>query len=242
MSVSESPCTLITGAGRGLGYELVRQYAKEGWRVHAACRRPESAAALRDLARSRDGGEIEVHPLDVTSDESVRALADALRDERIDLLLNNAGVFGPRSPGSGRGQSFGSLDFDAWMQVLDTNVLGPMRVAEAFADGVARSREKLIVTVTSGMGSIERNEGGSYLYRTSKAAVNCAMRGLSRDLRARGVIVVLLHPGWVRTDMGGPGAALVPEESVAGMRRVIAGLGPASSGGFFDWQGRSIPW
>jgi NAD(P)-dependent dehydrogenase (short-subunit alcohol dehydrogenase family) len=235
---STSRRVLITGASRGLGLELARQYAADGWSVHAACRRPDAASELQALAGASTGGEVHVHPLDVTRSESVRQLAAELAGASIDLLLNNAGVLGARDSG----QQFGSLDYERWLDVLDVNTLGPMRVAETFADMVAASDGKLVVTITSGMGSIEQNSGGYYLYRTSKAAVNCAMRGLAQDLRARGVIVALLHPGWVRTDMGGRSASLSPEESVAGMREVIAGLGPESSGRFFDWQGRTIPW
>lgn len=236
---STARSTLITGTSRGLGLELARQYAHDGWRVHATCRRPEESAALRELAGDSGPGEVRVHRLDVGRADSVGELASELAGEAIDLLINNAGIYGPRGAGE---QSFGSLDYAGWAEVLDTNVLGPMRVAEAFADAVAASETKQLVTITSGMGSIERNPGGDYLYRTSKAAINCAMRGLAGDLRRRGVIVVLLHPGWVRTDMGGSGAALSPEESAAGLRRVIAGLGPQSSGRFFDWRGEPIPW
>ncbi|MDP9198136.1 MAG: SDR family NAD(P)-dependent oxidoreductase, partial [Pseudomonadota bacterium] len=162
----ESRTVLVTGANRGLGLEFVRQYAEDGWQVHAACRAPDSARELKQL-ESRSAGRIRVLALDVLDASSVKAAAQTLHGEPIDLLLNNAGV------GSPPGQKIGSLDYAAWARVLDANVLGPARMIEAFVDNVAKSRDKRIVTVTSLMGSIADNSsGGSYAYRSSKAGVN----------------------------------------------------------------------
>lgn len=229
------PTALITGANRGLGHELVRSFAADGWTVHAGCRTPDKAKDLRRLAKSSDG-RIAVHRLDVTDDLQVRALARSLEGQPLDLLFNNAGIYGPRS-------GFGAQDFDGWAQVLAVNVLAPMRVVEAFADLVAASQRRLIVNMSSRLGSIAVNDsGGSYPYRTSKAALNMVTKGLAADLAPRGIAVVSVHPGWVRTDMGGTGASLSPEESVAGLRRVIDGLDLQQSGGFFDYTGAPIPW
>jgi NAD(P)-dependent dehydrogenase (short-subunit alcohol dehydrogenase family) len=153
------------------------------------------------------------------------------------VLINNAGVGAPK------GQRLGSLDYAAWARVLDVNTLGPMRVVEAFLDSVAKGSDRKIVTVTSAMGSIADNaSGGSYAYRSSKAAVNIVMKSLSIELAPRGITCVVVHPGWVRTDMGGPGGKLDPPESVAALRRLIAGLKPQDAGRFFNYDGKTYPW
>jgi NAD(P)-dependent dehydrogenase (short-subunit alcohol dehydrogenase family) len=157
--------------------------------------------------------------------------------QAIDLLINNACVGGPR------GQTIGNIDYEAWGKVLDANTMGPLRVSETFVDNVARSERKLIVTLTSGMGSIADNTSGSSIaYRSSKAAVNMVMRSLAIDLAPRGITCVVLNPGWVKTDMGGPHAAMTPEESVTKLRRLIDTFGPAQSGKFFNYDGREYPW
>jgi NAD(P)-dependent dehydrogenase (short-subunit alcohol dehydrogenase family) len=175
--------------------------------------------------------------LDVTNPSSTKAAAAELDDQAIDLLINNAGVMGAR------GQSIGNVDYDAWAKVLDANTMGPMRVAEAFVDNVARSERKLIVTITSGMGSIGDNtSGGAFAYRSSKAAVNMVMRSLAIDLAPRGITCVVVNPGWVQTDMGGPQATLTTTDSVKRLRRLIETLGPAQSGKFFNYDGREYAW
>jgi NAD(P)-dependent dehydrogenase (short-subunit alcohol dehydrogenase family) len=232
----ESRTVLVTGANRGLGLEFVRQYAEDGWRVLAACRAPDAAKELQELA-SRHPERIRILAIDVLNAAGVKKAAASLRDEPIDLLLNNAGV------GSPRGQKIGSLDYAAWAGVLDANVLGPARMVEAFVESVAKGRDKRIVTVTSLMGSIADNSsGGSYAYRSSKAAVNAAMKSFSIDLAPRGITCVLVHPGWVRTDMGGAGGKLSPEESVRSLRALIALLKPKDSGKFFNVDGKELPW
>lgn len=229
------PTALITGSNRGIGLEFVRSFAEDGWRVHACCRHPEKADELRRLS-DKAGDRMQVHRLDVTDGLKVASLARALADEPIDLLLNNAGLYGPRA-------GFGETDFDAWQSVLAVNAFAPLRMAERFHKHVTRSRRKLIVNVSSRMGSIGDNRGGgAYIYRASKAALNAIAKSLSVDLAARDVTVVVLHPGWVRTEMGGPSAALTPAESVEGMRRVIDRLTPADNGRFFNHDGSEIPW
>jgi NAD(P)-dependent dehydrogenase (short-subunit alcohol dehydrogenase family) len=227
---------LVTGANRGLGLEFARQYAAEGWRVVAACRDPGAAGELNRLAAESDG-RIAVIALDVSDLASVRAAAQSLAGAPVDLLINNAGV------GSPRGQKLGALDYAAWARVLDVNTLGPMRVTEAFLDHLAGGGGKKVVTITSGMGSIADNgSGGSYAYRSSKAAVNMVVKSLSLDLAPRGITCIVMNPGWVRTDMGGPGGKISPEESIAAMRKVIAKLKPADTGKFFNYDGGSYPW
>jgi NAD(P)-dependent dehydrogenase (short-subunit alcohol dehydrogenase family) len=236
------PTVLITGANRGLGLELARQYAAEGWRVLACTRHPE-AAPLAALAREQPA--VSRHDLEVTDASSLGGLARSLEGMPIDVLLNVAGVMHRRvEPADGSTRSaFGALDYDDWARVLEVNVLGAARVAEALVEHVAASEQRKIVTLSSVLGSVAANDsGGLYAYRSSKAAVNAVMKSLAIDLAPRGIIAVPMHPGWVRTDMGGPKAPLGPEESAAGMRRVITGLTLADSGRFLQWDGQELPW
>ena len=227
---------LITGAGRGIGLAFSEQYAAAGWRVFATCRAPEGAAALQAVAE-QNADTVSLHPLDVGERAAIAALADELADQAIDLLLNNAGIYGPRP------QTFADADDDAWARVFDTNVMAPLRMAQAFAPHVERSARKLIVTLSSRMGSVGENDGGgAYIYRSSKAALNAVVKSLAIDLGARGIVSVCFHPGWVSSDMGGPGAPLSPAESAAGMRRVIDGLGPGDNGRFLNYDGSTIAW
>jgi NAD(P)-dependent dehydrogenase (short-subunit alcohol dehydrogenase family) len=226
----------VTSGNRGIGLELVRQYAAEGWTVYAACRDPEHASDLQRLAREAKG-RISVFAMDVTDPDSIAAAATRLGDTPIDLLINSAGVLGQRS------QRLGSLDYAEWMHVLDVNLLGAVRVTERLLETVARSPRKLIVNITSGMGSVADNSSGGMLeYRTSKAALNMATRTIAIDLKPREIVCIVVNPGWVKTDMGGPNATLSPEASVSGMRRLFDSLGPADSGKFFNHDGREYPW
>jgi NAD(P)-dependent dehydrogenase (short-subunit alcohol dehydrogenase family) len=228
------PSIMITSANRGLGLEFVRQYAVDGWRIFAACRNPNGAHNLHELARAH---RVTVLPMDVTDPASIRRAAAGLNDEPIDVLLNSAGIIGKPA------QRIGNIDYESWEQVLNVNTTGPLRVTEAFIEHVARSERKLIVTITSGLGSIADNtSGGSIPYRTSKAAVNMAMRSAAIDLAPRAIACVLVNPGWVKTDMGGPNAPLTPSESVTAVKRLIGTLGLAHSGRFFHYDGRECPW
>lgn len=237
------PTVLITGANRGLGLEFALQYAAEGWRVHACCRNPSAASDLVELAGGARG-QVVVHRLDPTDFSAVDALADELSGEPIDLLLNNAGSYTAGGFAAARSeQAFGNSDFDDWGKVFRINVFAPMKLAEAFVDHLASAEQGKLITISSIMGSIGSNSGGgSYAYRSSKAAVNCVMRSLSLDLAEKGILVALLHPGWVSTDMGGPDADITPQVSVAGMRRVIDSLELEHSGCFKSYQGKNLPW
>jgi NAD(P)-dependent dehydrogenase (short-subunit alcohol dehydrogenase family) len=227
---------LITGANRGLGFEFARQYVTDGWRVFAACRNPATASELRRLAQDR-GGRLNIVAMDVTDAESVKNAAAQLKDAALDVLINCAGIAG--APG----QKTGNIDYESWAQVLNVNTLGPSRVLESFSDHIARSEQKLVITITSGMGSLaDNNSGGSIAYRTSKAAVNMVMRSAAIDLAPPGITCILVNPGWVRTDMGGPKAPLSPQESVTAMRRLIETLGPDQSGKFYNYDGCEYPW
>lgn len=234
---------LVTGANRGLGLELVRQYAADGWQVLAASR--SGGEALRALAGDSGPGRIRPLPLDVEDPGAIAALAASLGDQPIHVLINNAGYFGPVgfSPEGMAAQRFGATDYAQWERTLRINLLAPMRLAEAFIGHLERSGSGRLITLTSVVGSMALNTGGGmYSYRTSKAAVNMLMRSLAIDLAPRGVLAVGIHPGWVRTDMGGPGADLDAATSVAGMRQVIAGLTPDKLGRIYAWDGTELPY
>jgi NAD(P)-dependent dehydrogenase (short-subunit alcohol dehydrogenase family) len=227
---------LLTGANRGIGLEFVRQYDADGWRIHATCRSPENAHELSALAAA-SSGRISLHPLDVTQPAQIEMLAAVLADEPIDILLNNAGVYGPE------GARFGQLDPQGWLDTLAVNTIAPIKLMEALIDRVAASDRRIVASISSKMGSIADNgSGGSYIYRSSKAALNAAMKSASIDLAPRGVICVILHPGWVQTDMGGPDAEITVGESVTGMRAILDRVTAADIGSFFDIDGSVIPW
>ena len=228
---------LITGASRGIGLEFCKQYAADGWRVHACCRDPGRAVALNELA-ARYSDLIKLHALDVTNHAQIEQLARTLSDEAIDLLINDAGIY-PASDKHG----FGHIDYAEWMTAFNINTMAPLKMVESFVNQIARSELKLIVTITSQMGSMDDNSsGGSYLYRSSKAAANMVVKSLAVDLKEQGIISVAFNPGWVKTDMGGPNAMIPVEQSVVDMRKVIEGLTLADTGKFIGNDGLVIPW
>lgn len=226
------PTVLITGAGRGIGLEFTRQYAAQGWQVLACARDPDKAE-LKAVA-----GQVSRHRLDVTDPASVTTLARELDGRAIDVLINNAGIYG-QPKGSG---GFGDIDYAVWEQTIRVNVFGPMRVAEALLPHVERGERKVMAFISSRMGSIAENPGGVYVYRSSKTMLNGVVKGLAGDLKGKGIVAVAFHPGWVRTDMGGATATLSTEQSVTGLRNVILGLAPADSGRFINHDGTAIPW
>lgn len=239
------PTVLVTGASRGLGLEFTRQYAAAGWQVLACARDPAGATALHGAAAAA-GGRVSLHPLDVADHAAIDRLAAQLADAAIDVLINCAGTMGAgnfAAQGLAFGR-FGTTDYADWERVLRINVLGPMKMAEAFVAQVARSEQRKIVTLTSILGSIARNTRGSlYGYRSSKAAVNAVMRSMSIDLAAsHGIAATTLHPGWVRTDMGGPSADIDAQTSVTGMRRVIDALTVDTAGRYWMYDGSTLPW
>jgi NAD(P)-dependent dehydrogenase (short-subunit alcohol dehydrogenase family) len=225
---------LVTGANRGIGLEFVRQYANDGASVIACAREPDKAKELKKLADEHR--QIEIHPLDTSDFAACAALGKQLSSEAIDILINNAGYYGPKR------QSADDMDFEGWAYTLAVNTMGPLALSQALHENLKRSREKKLITITSGMASTATTEGGYLAYRASKAAVNNVMRNLSVDWRRDGVVVAVLSPGWVRTDMGGAGAPLSPKQSVTGMRNVIAGLKQSDSGKFLSWDGGERPW
>ena len=220
------PTVLITGASRGIGRGFVDRFNEAGWRVISTCRDPGSA-----------GLSGEVHPLDVTEQVSVDTLAAALNGEPVDLLLNNAGIYGPRT------FAYDEIDYNAWAEVLSIDAMAPIRVAAALTENVAASDRKLMVFISSVMGSIaETATGEGMIYRSSKACLNAAVNVLGNGLQSRGIACGLFHPGWVQTDMGGPTAAIDTTTSVRGMFEVIEGLQAKDNGRFINYDGTDIPW
>lgn len=234
---------LVTGASQGLGLEMVRQYANSGWDVIASCRTPDQASELQALKR-KWGGVVNVETLDVTRPEQIAWLAGKYANTAIDLLINNAGDIGPRGAAKEQlhKQFFGSLDYAAWQRVIDINTFGPMRIAEAFVDHVERSAAKKMIFMSSTTGSNIEGLHNIFAYCSSKAALNKCVTMLSRAVRDRHIIATALCPGHVRTALGGAGATISAQESVTGLRKIVAGLTMADSGAFIRYNGVRIAW
>jgi len=229
VSAMEPQTVLITGANRGLGLEFARQYKDAGWRVIGTARDPQDAQELKALG-------VRVMQLDVASQDSVAALAAQLDDEPIDLLINNAGIF----PRVGK---LDEIDFDDYNRTLAVNTVGPVRVTRALLPNLRAGKLKIIAGLSSNLGSIAENERGNfYGYRESKAALNMFTKTLAAELGPEGFTCIVLTPGWVQTDMGGPNATLTPEESIAGMKAVLDRLTPADNGTFWSYNGGQMPW
>lgn len=217
---------LITGANRGIGLEMAKQYADNSWDVIGTAREPDKAEELNAIPNAK------TMQLDAADDASVANFTKEIGDQPIDLYINNAGIYGPQE-----------FDRDGWLELLNVNVVAPVKLANALKDNVAKSDGKKMVVISSQVGSIAENESGDMMYyRTSKAAVNRAWKSLSNQWKDEGLTLTMMHPGWVQTDMGGENADLTPEESVSGMRQVIDQTDHAQTGSFKDYSGREIPW
>lgn len=231
---------LITGANRGLGLELTRQYAAQpDHTIYATCRQPSSADALQSLVRASDS-HVLVFKLDVTQADDIAACVNSIQNltDRLDLLINNAGVFQERSR-----QTLDAITPQMMLRELEVNAVAPLFVARAFRDLLRASDRARLVNVSSQLGSLSRKTtGGGYAYSTSKAALNMVTRALAADLAGHGVTTIALHPGWVQTDMGGQAASLTPQEAVAGIIRVVDGLTPQDNGRFLRWDGSEHAW
>lgn len=229
---------LITGANRGIGFELTRQLLQNDVQLFATCRAPESADALQDLARQH-AKQVTVLQMDVDDEASISAAVTevAAKTDALDLLINNAGIGG----GDGA-RILGMLTAAEVSQVIGTNAVAALIVTQSFRSLLKNGDNPRVVMISSGMGSLQRADGSSYAYRMSKAAMNMAARVLAFDGEMAGVTTVTLNPGWVQTDMGGPSAALKPEESGGALRALIIGLTPADNGKFFQYDGSALPW
>lgn len=225
----------ITGANRGIGLALTKLFLADGWQVIATCRCNNRATMLNQL--KNEYKHLHIYELDITDYLQISALSAKLVDSKIDVLLNNAGIYGPK------GYGFGNCDAQAWREVFEANVIAPTKLAEAFVSQVLNSELKIIAALSSRIGShTENTKGGGYIYRSSKAALNSVVKSLSNDLLPQGVKTVALHPGWVQTEMGGPNALISAEESALGLKQVIESLTDDQSGGFYSYKSEQIPW
>lgn len=226
---------LITGANRGLGLEFVRQYAAKGWQVLAACRSPQSASALNELATAHS--TIQILPLDVTKEADINGLATSLNGQAIDHLILNAGVLGADCA------TLGEMTQAKWLEVLTINTIAPALLIQALQHNVASSEHKTIVGISTRVASLGDNSSGNmYSYRASKAALNQILVSAAQNLRNKQVKTLAIHPGWVQTDMGGKDATFPAEQSVAGIINVTENLTLEESGSFRVFDGSSIEW
>ncbi len=227
---------LITGSNRGIGLEMVKYANEQGWRVFACCRNPHNADNLYNIAKLSNG-QISVHIADMQELATLQALSYELRNDAIDILINNAGIYGCDK------NKFGSVDVESWLQAFQVNSIAPLKMVEAFSEQLSMGNRKLVVCMSSKMGSIADNGyGNSYIYRSSKAALNAVVKSLSIDLKEQRIISVALHPGWVKTDMGGPDAEITTRQCVEQLFRHLSELTIKDSGRFIDIDGSDIPW
>lgn len=227
---------LITGANRGLGLEFCRQYAEQGWHVIACARNPDDAFDLNNLVSHH--ANVQVETLEVEKFKQIDALSQKLSGLTIDVLINNAGIYADN-----KNNGFGHFDYQAWTESVLINTEAPAKMAEAFLPHIKSSDKKLIVAISSLMGSMADNDsGGSVFYRSSKAALNAVMKCLAIELKNQSVGVLIFHPGWVKTDMGGPNALINADQSVTGMRTLIENFSLDQSGNFIKYDGTPMPW
>lgn len=228
--------TVITGANRGIGLAFCKQYLKKGYQVYACCRQPESAQELLTL-KHHHRDLLHTMPLDVTNEAMRVSLSHSIGDQPVDILINNAGIYGPVA------LSFTDVSEKDWLENFRVNTIAPLLLTQCLINNILASQEKKIILMTSKMGSIGDNSSGAgYIYRSSKAALNAVGKSLAHDLSEKGVSVALVHPGWVKTDMGGDNAMITPEESVKGVIRYIETLNKNSSGQFINYDSSPIPW
>lgn len=233
------PTVLITGANRGLGLEFAKQYAGAGWTVIACCRDRGTADELRILAKANEG-RVKVERLDVLDHATIDAVAETYRGQPIDILINNAGEMGPKREDIGR-QSFGGMEYDIWERIIRTNVFGPMKVSEAFVDNIAAGEHRKIINISSTVGSnAESRDKPVFSYGPSKAALTKVSTLMAEALRERGVSVLALCPGHVKTQLGGLDAKIEIPVSITGMRKVIDGLSLETSGSYLRYTGETV--
>ncbi len=227
---------LITGAARGLGYELAKQFSESGNRVFATSRSLEKADKLRAVAAA-SGGRMTVHRMDIGDMESVKACAAELGEVPIDILVNNAGVWGGLAT-----QVFENMDYANWAHEMNIMTMGPFRVLQTFMPNILASEQKKIVTMTSQVAAHSYKKIIGYSYAAAKAGLNRLITALAREFAEKGVTMILLHPGWIRTDMAGPVADTDPPDAAAMNIELINRLTPADNGKFLKWTGEGHEW
>ena len=235
------PTVFVTGANRGLGFEHVKQYAEKKWEIIACCRNPEMAMELLSIKEKFDQN-IVIEKLDVTDHDEIDALSQKYSDRPIDILINNAGTLGPKGVPEAMGyQNIGHMDYDIWRDIIEVNLLSPFKVATAFHDQVAMSSMKLLIMMSSDLGSVEQNNfGGLYSYRASKSGLNILSKGMSIDWKD--LTVIALAPGWCKTYLGGEEAEVEPNTSVSDQQLMFESIKPEDSGKFLDRFGDEVPW
>jgi NAD(P)-dependent dehydrogenase (short-subunit alcohol dehydrogenase family) len=230
------PSLFITGTNRGIGLELVRQYLLEGWQVYATARQPELAIDLQQLV-TQYPQNLTLYALDVCNETQRQNIATALKGIPLDILINNAGVYGQNDA------YFGNTDEEKWHDALNINTIAPMKIMELLVDNIALGDKKIIASMSSKMASMDDNgSGGSYVYRSTKAALNAIMVSVARDLKVLGISAIILHPGWVCTDMGGANGEINTEQSAQRLRSILDAVRLENSGDFYDIDGSIIPW
>ena len=240
-ALTQMPHVFITGANRGLGLEHARQYVDQGWQVTVTARDPEAATDLQALCE-RHGDALRIVQLDVTDHAAIEALAEQLDGTPIDILLNNAGSFGPAGAPEGMAyQSLANMDYGIWRELLEINLLAPFKIAVALRPNLIAGDQRLLVMMSTGLASITENlHGGAYAYRSSKAGLNILARGMAAEWPD--LIVIAMSPGWCRTDLGGPDAPIDPVDSVRAQQALYSRLGSADTGRFIDMDGETVPW
>lgn len=233
---------LITGANRGIGLGYATQLLAMGERVIAGVREPDIADSLIELSRQYKP-LLSIGRLDMNNWNSIDSFAGNLEEERIDYLINNAGLYGGSWTEDSHRQSVDSMDYGLWEEIMRVNVIAQFRLTRALEGSLMRSDNAMVVMMSSDMGSIGNNDlGQSYAYRTSKAALNMIGKSLAVDLRERGIRVISMAPGWTQTALGGWTATWSVEDSVTKQIKVITGLGPEDTGRFLNLHGESVPW
>jgi len=236
----EKPTVLITGSNQGIGFAFVKAFEKKGWNIIATCRTPSKASDLQSIAEGNKN--IIIEALDVTDLQQIKVLANKYQDQSIDILLNNAGIQGDVAL-----QKLGSLDYKTFRQVMDVNTFGPIAVTDAFLNNIEQSETKKVINISSYMGSIDKSFGILYSYRASKAALNMMMKTLSKEVKRKGIIVGILDPGVVDTNLtewpnGKPKNMLTADDSVAAMMELIEAYDKKTSGKFYRYDGKELPW
>ena len=235
---------LVTGANRGIGLEFVRQYSSDGDHVIAVCRNDKD---IDDLKAISEENNVLIDFADMSDFKSIDMLQSRLNGIAIDIIINNAGLFGPKASADGDlRQSFSHMDYNIWRKLMDVNTLAPYKIIECLIENIRTGNEKKLVSISSTVASLDSVASDApstiHAYKASKCALNMVMTSLARELKNEGINVGIYCPGWVNTRMGGDKAPITPETSVNGMRKLIDNLSSDQSGNFYRYNGEQIAW